>query len=278
MSTVALITGAASGIGAAVARRLSAGGVKCVLVDLDGEGAERLAKEVDGVWLAADVSAEESSLEAVALAERRYGRLDLVHLNAGIAGRVDLANFDLDRYREVVGVNVDGVVFGVRASVPLLKRSGGGAIVVTASLAGLVGFAGDPIYTMTKHAVVGLVRALAEPLAADNIRIGAVCPGFTDTPLVAEAREMFVNAGFPCSPPRTWPPPSRPPFTPRRPALFSSSSRDGSRCRTVMPECPVQRAVSGRHTHNDGKWLASRTPTVMKGLGCRPALARWRAL
>ncbi|MFB4277000.1 MULTISPECIES: SDR family oxidoreductase [unclassified Nonomuraea] len=197
MSTVALITGAASGIGAAVARRLSTGGVKCVLVDLDGEGAERLAKEVDGAWLAADVSTEEASLEAVALAERRYGRLDLVHLNAGITGRVDLADFDLARYRQVVGVNMDGVVFGVRASVPLLVRSGGGAIVVTASLAGLVGFAGDPIYTMTKHAVVGLVRALAEPLSADNIRIGAVCPGFTDTPLVAEAREMFVNAGFP---------------------------------------------------------------------------------
>ncbi|MFG6197125.1 SDR family oxidoreductase [Nonomuraea sp. JJY05] len=197
MSTVALITGAASGIGAAVARRLSAGGVKCVLVDLDGEGAERLAKEVDGAWLVADVSREEASLEAVALAEQRYGRLDLVHLNAGIPGGVDLADFDPARYRQVVGVNVDGVVFGVRAGVPLLKRSGGGAIVVTASLAGLVGFAGDPIYTMTKHAVVGLVRALAEPLAAQKIRIGAVCPGFTDTPLVAESREMFVNAGFP---------------------------------------------------------------------------------
>ncbi|MGW4956547.1 SDR family oxidoreductase [Nonomuraea sp. NPDC004186] len=197
MSTVALITGAASGIGAAVARRLSAGGVKCVLVDLDGEGAERLAKEVDGAWLAADVSREEASLEAVALAERRYGRLDLVHLNAGISGRVDLADFDLTRYRQVVGVNVDGVVFGVQASLPLLKRSGGGAIVATSSLAGLVGFAGDPIYTMTKHAVVGLVRALAEPLAAQNIRISAVCPGFTDTPLVAESREMFLNAGFP---------------------------------------------------------------------------------
>ncbi|MFI9836471.1 SDR family oxidoreductase [Nonomuraea sp. NPDC051941] len=197
MSTVALITGAASGIGAAVARRLSAGGVKCVLVDLDGEGAERLAKEVDGAWLAADVSREEASLEAVALAEQRYGRLDLVHLNAGIPGRVDLADFDLARYRQVVGVNVDGVVFGVQASLPLLKRSGGGAIVATSSLAGLVGFAGDPIYTMTKHAVVGLVRALAEPLAAQNIRISAVCPGFTDTPLVAESREMFVNAGFP---------------------------------------------------------------------------------
>ncbi|WP_433433274.1 SDR family oxidoreductase [Nonomuraea sp. CA-141351] len=197
MSTVALITGAASGIGAAVARRLSAGGVRCVLVDLDGEGVERLAKELGGVWLAADVSQEEASLEAVALAERRFGRLDLVHLNAGVSGQVDLADFDVARYRQVVGVNVDGVVFGVRASVPLLVRSGGGAIVATSSLAGLVGFSGDPIYTMTKHAVVGLVRALAEPLAAQNIRIGAVCPGFTDTPLVAESREMFVNAGFP---------------------------------------------------------------------------------
>lgn len=197
MSTVALITGAASGIGAAVARRLSAGGVKCVLVDLDGEGVERLAKELNGAWLAADVSNPEASQEAVALAERRYGRLDLVHLNAGISGGVDLADFDLARYRQVVGVNMDGVVFGVRASVPLLARSGGGAIVATSSLAGLVGFSGDPVYTMTKHAVVGLVRGLAEPLAARNIRISAVCPGFTDTPLVADAREMFVNAGFP---------------------------------------------------------------------------------
>ncbi|MEW9551295.1 SDR family oxidoreductase [Nonomuraea sp. NPDC050783] len=197
MSTVALITGAASGIGAATARRLSASGARCVLVDLDAEGVERLAKEVGGAWLAADVGDDAASLEAVALAESRYGRLDLVHLNAGITGRVDLADFDLERYRQVVGVNMDGVVFGVRAAVPLLLRSGGGAVVVTASLAGLVGFAGDPVYTMTKHAVVGLVRALAEPLAAQNIRISAVCPGFTDTPLVAAAKEMFTSAGFP---------------------------------------------------------------------------------
>ncbi len=197
MSTVALITGAASGIGAAVARRLSTGGATCVLVDLDGEGAERLAKEVGGVWLAADVSTEEASLRAVELAQEKYGRLDLVHLNAGVTSGVDLAAFDAAAYRKAVGVNVDGVVFGVAASLPLLKRSGGGAIVVTASLAGLVGYDGDPIYTMTKHAVVGLVRALATPLAKENIRIDAVCPGFTDTPLVAEARELFTSAGFP---------------------------------------------------------------------------------
>ncbi|NUR88296.1 MAG: SDR family NAD(P)-dependent oxidoreductase [Nonomuraea sp.] len=197
MTTVALITGAASGIGAAVARRLSTGGATCVLVDRDAEGAERMAKEVGGAWLAADVSTEEASREAVALCEKRYGRLDLVHLNAGVSAGIDLADFDAERYRRVVGVNVDGVVFGVAAAAPLLKRSGGGAIVATASLAGLVAFDGDPIYTMTKHAVVGLVRALAVPLARDNIRIGAVCPGFTDTPLVASARDMFLDAGFP---------------------------------------------------------------------------------
>lgn len=197
MSTVALITGAASGIGAAVARRLSAGGARCVLVDLDGDGAERLAKEVGGVWLAADVSTEEASLRAVELAERSYGRLDLLHLNAGVTAGVDFAAFDAARYRRAVGVNMDGVAFGVAAGLPLLRRSGGGAIVVTASLAGLVGYDGDPVYTMTKHAVVGLVRALAGPLAKENIRIGAVCPGFTDTPLVAPARDLFAGAGFP---------------------------------------------------------------------------------
>src|SRR5690606_28339255 len=133
----------------------------------------------------------------VALAERRYGRLDLVHLNAGNTGRVDFTDFDAARYRKVVGVNVDGVAFGVAASVPLLQRSGDGALVATASLAGLVGYSADPVYTMTKHAVVGLVRALAEPLSAQNIRIAAVCPGFTDTPLVAEARKVFADAGFP---------------------------------------------------------------------------------
>ncbi|WP_327090106.1 SDR family oxidoreductase [Nonomuraea sp. NBC_01738] len=197
MSTVALITGGASGIGAAVARRLSSGGARCVLVDRDAAGAERVAKEVGGVWMAADVSDPDATRKAVALAEETYGRLDLVHLNAGISSGVDVADFDLERYRKTVGINVDGVVFGVEAAVPALRRHGGGAIVVTASLAGLVAFDGDPIYTMTKHAVVGLVRGLAVPLSEMGIRIGAVCPGFTDTPLVADIRDMFVGAGFP---------------------------------------------------------------------------------
>ncbi|GIH26590.1 oxidoreductase [Acrocarpospora phusangensis] len=197
MNTVALITGAASGIGAAVARRLSANGVACVLVDRDGEGVERIAQEVRGVPVAGDVSSPETSLRAVALAQERYGRLDLVHLNAGTNGGLDMSAFDAERYRTVMGVNVDAVVYGVAAALPLLKNSGGGSIVVTSSLAGLVGFGIDPIYSMSKHATVGLVRALAEPLSRDGVRIGAVCPGFTDTPLVAPVKDMMVQAGIP---------------------------------------------------------------------------------
>ncbi|WP_162795096.1 SDR family oxidoreductase, partial [Nonomuraea lactucae] len=176
---------------------LADGGARCVLVDIDRPAAERLAREVGGVALAADVTEPEASRRAVEFALETYGRLDLVHLNAGLIGGVDLSAFNLDRYRKVVAVNVDGVVFGVVAALPALRRSGGGAIVVTASLAGLVDYDRDPVYTMTKHAVVGLVRALAQPLAAEGIRIGAVCPGFTDTPLISEMRETFRGAGFP---------------------------------------------------------------------------------
>ncbi|MEU8355977.1 SDR family oxidoreductase [Nonomuraea sp. NPDC048882] len=197
MSSVALITGAASGIGAAVARRLAAGGANCVLVDRDAEGVERVGKEVGGVWVVGDVSSEETSVRAVALAGERYGRLDLVHLNAGTNGGVDFSAFDAERYRTVMGINADSVVYGVAAALPLLKSSGGGSIVVTSSMAGLVGFGPDPIYSMSKHAVIGLVRALVEPLAGAGVRIGAVCPGFTDTPLIAPAKDFLLAAGLP---------------------------------------------------------------------------------
>ncbi|MDF5757252.1 SDR family NAD(P)-dependent oxidoreductase [Spongiactinospora sp. TRM90649] len=196
MSAIALITGAASGIGAAVARRLAAGGARCVLVDVDAGNLERVAKETGSAWLAGDVADPETSRLAVALAVDRYGRLDLVHLNAGISGSMGLDDFDPVRYQRLVEINVDGVVYGLTAAVPELRRDGG-AIVVTSSLAGLVAYDGDPFYTMTKHAVIGLVRAFAGPLAADGVRIAAVCPGFTDTPLIGAAKETFSGAGFP---------------------------------------------------------------------------------
>ena len=91
-------------------------------------------------------------------------------------------------YRRAVGANVDGVVFGIRALVPALSDRGGGAIVATASLAGLIGFSPDPIYCLTKHAVVGLVRSLVPQLAERRITINAVCPSIVDTPMVGDMR------------------------------------------------------------------------------------------
>ncbi|HEV7534573.1 MAG TPA: SDR family oxidoreductase, partial [Acidimicrobiia bacterium] len=107
-----------------------------------------------------------------------------------------------EAYRRIMAVNVDGVVFGVRALVPLIARRGGGAVVATSSLAGVIAFPPDPVYTLTKHAVVGLVRSLAPQLEADGITINAVCPGLTDTPLVGGVLRRALEAGgFPIMPP-----------------------------------------------------------------------------
>lgn len=196
---VALVTGGSSGIGAATARALAGRGAKLVIVDLDADGGAALAAELGGVFLRADVSALDQNEAAVALAESTYGRLDLAVLNAGIGtGGMSIGDgFDPERYRRLVGVNLDGVVYGVHAALPALRRAGGGAVLVNASLAGLTPFAGDPLYAATKAAVVWLVRSLAEPLAADQVTITTLCPGFTDTPRVAPMGEAFRAAGFP---------------------------------------------------------------------------------
>jgi NAD(P)-dependent dehydrogenase (short-subunit alcohol dehydrogenase family) len=92
---------------------------------------------------------------------------------------------------------MDGVFFGAQALIAPLARRGGGSIVATASLAGLIPFSADIVYTMTKHAVVGMVRSLAMALETRRITVNAVCPGFVDTPIIGEARDMFLSAGFP---------------------------------------------------------------------------------
>ncbi|AEA27234.1 short-chain dehydrogenase/reductase SDR [Pseudonocardia dioxanivorans CB1190] len=189
---VALVTGGASGIGEAAARLLAASGARVAVVDRDEVGARRVADEVGGSAHATDVSAPTAMAEAVAAAEERFGRLDVVLLNAGMtSGQNGVTDLDVEGYRRIVGVNVDHVVFGVAAAVPALRRAGGGVVVATASLAGLMPHPGDPLYTLTKHAVVGYVRAAAPALADEGIRLAAVCPGYTDTALIANARAEF---------------------------------------------------------------------------------------
>lgn len=195
---VAVVTGGGSGIGLSTATRLAAAGASVAVVDLDGDSAERVAGALDGLALQADVGRSDEWPGIVDAVVHRFGGVDLAHLNAGITtGEADITAVTDEIYRRATGVNVDGVFFGVRALVPAMEARGGGAIVATASLAGLIGFSPDPIYCLTKHAVVGLVRSLEPQLAAKGITVNAVCPSIVDTPLIADMRELLETSGFP---------------------------------------------------------------------------------
>ena len=192
---VALVTGAAAGLGRATALALADEGATIVAADLDAAGAEAVAAATGGHACGCDVSDLDANLALVAFAVERCGALDLVHLNAGVATGCGVGDdFDLARYRRAMGANLDGVVFGVHAALPALGR--GGAIVATASLAGLTGVAYDPLYAANKHAVVGLVRSLAPGLADSGVRINAVCPGFAETAIITEIRESLLASGL----------------------------------------------------------------------------------
>jgi NAD(P)-dependent dehydrogenase (short-subunit alcohol dehydrogenase family) len=169
----ALVTGSAGGIGGAIVDRLKAEGFEVRELDL-----------VSGF----DVSDPE--------AWEHVGSVDLACLNAGVVtGESEVSDLTDEQYRRAVGVNVDGVVFGVRRLDRVMPK--GSCIVVTASLAGLTAIDDDPIYGLTKHAVVGFVRSVAPQLANRGIRIQAVCPGWADTALTTpEFRTELTGRGF----------------------------------------------------------------------------------
>lgn len=112
-------------------------------------------------------------------------------------------DFDPALYRRAMGANLDGVCFGVHAAIGAMRRRGGGAIVATSSLAGLTAVPLDPIYAANKHAVVGLTRSLGPGLAAEGIRINAICPGFADTPIIDAFKSELEASGIPIIPPET---------------------------------------------------------------------------
>jgi NAD(P)-dependent dehydrogenase (short-subunit alcohol dehydrogenase family) len=200
----ALVTGAASGFGREVSVRLAAAGAKLLLADVDEDGGRDTAELTGGSFVHADVSSLEQNLALVEKAERLHGGLDLAFLNAGVATGCGLGeDFDPALYRRAMGANLDGVCFGVHAAIGAMRRRGGGAIVATSSLAGLTAVPLDPIYAANKHAVVGLTRSLGPGLAAEGIRMNAICPGFADTPIIAPFKSELEASGIPIIAPET---------------------------------------------------------------------------
>ena len=182
----AVITGGAGTIGRALARHLVEGGARVTLADIQSGRGEALASELGCDFIETDVCDPADNERMIAAALGRHGRLDLVFLNAGVSMQsleaslpYDPAGIDMAAYRRILSVNIDGGVFGVAAAIPALVRSGGGAIVITASVAGLIAWPPDPVYTISKHGLVGYVRSIAPALQEQGITINAVCPGAT---------------------------------------------------------------------------------------------------
>jgi len=192
-SGVWVVTGAASGIGAAVTSAVASTGQRVLALDVADKEGRAIAESCGAIYQHCDVSSV-SDWQTVVERLAELGAPTNIHLNAGIQiapPETPLAEYQfdamtIDRYRRMMGVNVDGVVFGLQALLPLL--SPGSAIVVTASLAGITPYSIDPLYAMSKHAVVGLVRSLAPTLAARNININAICPGGIDTGIIPDAQ------------------------------------------------------------------------------------------
>jgi NAD(P)-dependent dehydrogenase (short-subunit alcohol dehydrogenase family) len=195
----AFVTGGASGIGAEMARRFTREGATVVVADINDDLGRQVAAEVGGSFVHLDVTDSSHWAQVVGAHEP----FDVVALNAGVStnqhvvgGEIPthpLEILDDERYRRIMRVNVDGVVFGARAVIPSMIERRSGHILVTASLAGLIPIPPDPIYGLTKHAMVGLVKSLGVALAPHNVCISALCPGFIDTPLVSEVAKEFAK-------------------------------------------------------------------------------------
>lgn len=182
----AIVTGGASGIGAAFARRFAAEGGSVMIADLDADKAAAFAAELGGSVAARQIDV--ADWEAFPpLAEdciARFGGIDVLFNNAGIGNFGLTPDLPVDQWRRVIAVNLDAVFYGCRAVIPHLKARGGGAIVNTASASGMAADYGFTAYNAAKAAVINYTRCLAIDHARDNIRANAICPGPVDTPLL----------------------------------------------------------------------------------------------
>ena len=188
---IALVTGGATGIGAAVCTELANQDINVAIFDINQTDGKELAKKIGGEFIKCDVTSLPSVQEAVSVCTEKLGVPDYAHLNAGImtvpTGDPFLAIEDVTekQYLKIIGVNLNGIFYGMKTLLPLIRVKGG-AITITASTAGLGVVPVDPMYTATKYALIGFGRAVAAANEGSNVRINVICPGVTNTQIVPE--------------------------------------------------------------------------------------------
>ncbi|MEW5688086.1 MAG: SDR family NAD(P)-dependent oxidoreductase [Pseudomonadota bacterium] len=190
---VAVVTGGASGIGLAAARRFHAEGASVVVADVQDEAGQRVAAELgEGrcVYQRTDVASWDAVQAMAARAEAEFGGLDILFNNAGVGSFAATPDLTPEEWRRVMGIDLDGVFYGCKAALPLMRKRGGGAIVNTASISGLAGDFSFAAYNAAKAGVINYTRAVAIDHAREGIRVNAVCPGPVDTPIIAGINEM----------------------------------------------------------------------------------------
>ena len=196
---VTMVTGAGSGIGAAIARRFAEEGAKVVVGDVDEKAAKDVASEIEragGIAAAVrqDVGDPTSVEKSVYFALDKFGQLDVAVNNAGITGDLaPLADYSLDGWDKVIAVNLSGVFYGMKYQIPAMLRSGAGSIVNIASILGSIAARDSAGYNAAKHGVVGLTKTAALEYSKDGVRVNAIGPGYIDTPLLQALDSEIYN-------------------------------------------------------------------------------------
>lgn len=209
---LAVITAAASGMGRAAVELFSKEGARVAAIDLNEKGladlkAEMKAKGYDIVTVAADLSTESGARDSLNEAAKQLGGLDILWAHAGIPGPAGIEGVDMAAFHKSMAINVDAAVIGAGEAIRYMRKRGGGSVIFTASISGLVGSMWSPLYSVAKFGIVGLTKSLCQTFAPDNVRVNAICPGLTDTPMAfeftsrkgdpeeaARNREAMINA------------------------------------------------------------------------------------